>query len=53
MLFRSITPRLSQNMFDFEAEAAKDARYFGQELINKRTLKDKLESMWSIGGETE
>ena len=48
-----ITPRLSQNMFDFEAEAAKDARYFGQELINKRTLKDKLESMWSIGGETE
>ena len=48
-----ITPRLSQIMFDFEAEAAKDERYFGQELINKRTLKDKLESMWSIGGETE
>lgn len=45
-----IMPRLSPNMFDFEAEDAKDVKCFKNENLYKASLKSKLEKMWDING---
>lgn len=45
-----ITPTLSQNMFDFEAEAAKDRKYFEEEDLNMNPLKERLEKLWDLEG---
>lgn len=44
---RYIIPRLSQNMFDFEAEDAKDMIVLDEKSINKTTVKDRLKVLCS------
>lgn len=43
-----IIPRLSPHMFDFEAEDAKDVKYFEKKNLYTVSLKSKLEKMWDI-----
>lgn len=45
-----IVPRYSQNMFDFEAEAAKDILYFDKGDLCRHSLKERLEKLWNLEG---
>ena len=44
-----LTPRFSQNMFDFEAEDAKSRKCFEKEALKNESLKSRLEKMWEAG----
>lgn len=41
-------PRLPQAMFDFEAEDAKDFKYFKKKDLQGKSLKSKLNNIWNI-----
>lgn len=44
---RHILPRLAQNMFDFEAEAAKDVVFFDKQNLIRTTVQDELKVLHS------